>query len=213
MRSALTNFFQGLAFWIICLMLVKLGVQGVYHAPVIQSALTRSPAIEMRDAADVEDSTYLTELETAKKDAAVFVPAADDAAAEISSPVVVDDAASEIMQVLHEDLDANQLPFLSLTMQAVFEKAEKQTADLGEVFENPFTIQLVTYVSHERATAEVERLKGMGLNAFIISSGTYHQVCINRFFEKDQAMAALQELKQHKPFDVYHDAFVRPVLR
>lgn len=212
MRTALINFFQGVAFWVMCLMLVKLGIQGVYQAPVIQSALTRSPSIEMRDAADVEDSTYLTEIESAKKNAeqSAAAEAADAAAAEVSSPVI-DVSAGRVS--VFEDLDAAQLPFLSLSVQTVFEKAETQHADLGEVFENPFTIQLVTYVSQERAVAEVERLKGMGLNAFIISSGAYHQVCINRFFEKDQAMAALQELKQHKPFDAYHDAFVRPILR
>lgn len=206
MRGALINFFQGLAFLVMCMMLVKLGVQGVYHAPVIQSALTRTPTIEMRGPSDVSDSSYLTK----KSSLSQIVEEHQTVELPVASSL------TESAPVVTEKIESADLPFLSLSVQAVFEKVDafdESSADLGEVLENPFTIQLVTYVNHQRATEEVMRLNEMGMNAFIISSGNYHQVCINRFIEKDKAVTALRELKQHETFQVYYDAFVRPVLR
>lgn len=78
---------------------------------------------------------------------------------------------------------------------------------------HPFTIQLVTYMSQARAAQEVEALRGVGRGAFIIPSGAYFQVCIDRFSEKFDARETMLELERQGMLDSYQDAYVRPVQR
>ncbi|MBU1862795.1 MAG: SPOR domain-containing protein [Candidatus Omnitrophica bacterium] len=73
---------------------------------------------------------------------------------------------------------------------------------------NNWTIQVVTYVSNTRAENQVQKLAEKGWNAYIIPSGKYYQVCVNRFATRDEARAKLGVFTHERG---YVDAYVRKV--
>lgn len=74
-----------------------------------------------------------------------------------------------------------------------------------------FTIQLVTYRSETQAKREIEKLTQKGHEAFVIPSGKFFQVCVDRFEGKDQAFRKLLVLRTEGYHQIYHGAYVRPV--
>ncbi len=72
-----------------------------------------------------------------------------------------------------------------------------------------FTIQVVTYKSQKLANAEVETLKKKGHEAFVIPSGEYFQVCIDRFEDRKLAMKKLVQLRLNGYHKTYPGAFVK----
>ncbi len=72
-----------------------------------------------------------------------------------------------------------------------------------------YTLQLVTYVAESRAQKEVERLKSIGLAAFILPVGIKFQVCAFGFESFKEAKEKLTTLK--KEGFVPTDAFIRPL--
>ena len=73
-----------------------------------------------------------------------------------------------------------------------------------------WTLQVVTYTSQSHAESEVRKLRNEGFSPFIIPSGKYYQVCVNRF-------SSLKEAKKLQPVFTkekgYFDAFVSKVER
>ncbi|HTL48823.1 MAG TPA: SPOR domain-containing protein [Verrucomicrobiae bacterium] len=112
-------------------------------------------------------------------------------------------------------------PAVKVEMKTEAPKPQVETAEperrsepiAVEPAENPYTIQLVTYMSEARAMQEVEALKGKGCGAFIIPSGSYYQVCINHFAEKPQAHEEMLKLQNQGVLDVYQGAYVRQIHR
>ena len=78
---------------------------------------------------------------------------------------------------------------------------------------NRYTVQLITYRRGDQAKKEVERLAKKGYQAFIISSGKYHQVCVEKFRNKREAFQSLTRLLAEGHQQVYQGAYVRPVTR
>ncbi|GEM_PF-2109262 len=87
----------------------------------------------------------------------------------------------------------------------------KKTESVSLKAENLFTIQLVTYRTKAQASGEVKRLNQKGHRAFIISSGKFYQVCIDRFEGKNEALQKLIELRTGGYERMYQGAYVRPV--
>lgn len=73
-----------------------------------------------------------------------------------------------------------------------------------------WTIQLVTYTSEKYAINEMDRLRENGYEPFLIPSGKFYQVCVNRFSTKEEANKLLQVFKSGSR---YRDAFLRHIKR
>jgi len=76
-----------------------------------------------------------------------------------------------------------------------------------------YTIQLATYRRKDQAETEVLRLKKRGHDAFIIPSGKFFQVCVEKFEKRPEAFQKLLELKSGGLDRVYQGAYVRPVAK
>lgn len=222
-KTALSLFFQSCAFFVVFFMLMRLGLQTVHHAPVIHSALVPVTPIEMRASSDLEDPSYL------KPDTQRFFKTPwneNSYFEEVNENVKIPaHQADKDVKVLVKKRVQDGLPLVSVRISKTFEvenevqKKKDEESALTEkeeetsVFEKPFTIQLVTYRSEARAQEEVLNLKEAGYNSFIIPSGEFFQVCINRFKEKEVALQALNKLKNIRDFYSYQDAYVRAVIR
>jgi len=91
------------------------------------------------------------------------------------------------------------------------EAAQQET--IQAVAEGLYTIQLVTYRNESRAEKEVKTLSEKGHSPFIIPSGKFYQVCIDRFPAKDQACKKLSEFKTGTLAQIYRGAYIRPIKR
>ncbi len=233
-KTCLSLFFQSCAFFIVFFMLMRVGLQTVHQAPVIRSPLLKVVPIEMRESKDVSDSSYLkAEPEYTLKE--TFIKTLEMDLAKKLAKVEAETPKKDI-EVLVTKRVQNGMPFVSVSVSKTFEVPkeelqedskkeeslkEETTNDLSIqeedlqslLHDNPFTIQLVTYRSEARAQEEVANLKKSGYNSFIIPSGDFFQVCINRFKEKEVALQQLSELKNVQNFYSYQDAYVRPVMR
>ena len=76
-----------------------------------------------------------------------------------------------------------------------------------------YTIQLATYRRKDQAETEVVRLKKKGHDAFIIPSGKFFQVCVEKFEKRPEAFQKLLELRSGGLDRVYHGAYVRPMAK
>lgn len=76
-----------------------------------------------------------------------------------------------------------------------------------------YTIQLATYRRKDQAETEVARLKKKGHDAFIIPSGKFFQVCVEKFEKRPDAFQKLFELKSGGLDRIYQGAYVRPVAK
>lgn len=76
-----------------------------------------------------------------------------------------------------------------------------------------YTIQLATYRRKDQAETEVVRLKKKGHDAFIIPSGKFFQVCVEKFEKRPEAFQKLLELKSGGFDRIYQGAYVRPVAK
>ncbi len=92
------------------------------------------------------------------------------------------------------------------------EKTVASVAVLADKFEpvteGGWTIQVVTYTDPLRAREEVAKLRDEGFKPFIIPSGKYHQVCVNRFKNRSLALKMLPTFTRSGE---YFDAYVRKV--
>lgn len=89
--------------------------------------------------------------------------------------------------------------------------SESQALQPSGAARKGYTIQLITYLSQDRAEREAESLRAKGLDSFIIPSGQFFQVCAQAFGTFEEAKGGLARLKQDYP--AYRDAYVRPVQR
>ena len=70
----------------------------------------------------------------------------------------------------------------------------------------PYTIQLVTYKKKDLADKEVAGLQKAGFYSFLIPSGSYYQVCVGQYQNKDDAKKDIKILgSKYK----YKDSFLR----
>ncbi len=81
---------------------------------------------------------------------------------------------------------------------------ESQTLALGE---KRFTLQLATYVTTDRAEEQIQKLKKLGYNAFVIPSGKYFQVCIEKLQTKSTAQSLKTRIQNET--HLYPDAYIR----
>jgi len=73
-----------------------------------------------------------------------------------------------------------------------------------------YTVQLVTYMTEEKAEEEIRRLSTKGHQSFAIPSGNYYQVCVDYFKNKREAKETLLKLQTQGR---YPDAYIRTVVR
>lgn len=140
-------------------------------------------------------------------------------------PIQATATAKDPIEIAYKRVSANQTKGSSiggsatqLTSQpepnVISEK--NQTADVAKSFgvlDAKYTIQLITYLSLARAEKEVQLLHSKGHEAFIISSGKYHQVCIDAFHRASEASQRWSELSRQGYSSTYKGAYVRPVTR
>ncbi|MDD5428840.1 MAG: SPOR domain-containing protein [Candidatus Omnitrophica bacterium] len=70
----------------------------------------------------------------------------------------------------------------------------------------PYTIVAVTLTRRDTAAAEVSKLKSRGINAFIVPSDRYFQVCVGAYPDK----AGVQVQKDLKKIRrLYKDAYLK----
>ncbi|MBI4430881.1 MAG: hypothetical protein HY587_04115 [Candidatus Omnitrophica bacterium] len=72
-----------------------------------------------------------------------------------------------------------------------------------------FTVQLATYLTAVRAEEQIEKLKKIGYDAFVIPSGKYFQVCIEKLPKKSMAETIMNKVKNES--SLYRDAYIRNV--
>ena len=68
----------------------------------------------------------------------------------------------------------------------------------------PYTIVAAAYSKEDSASKEVIKLKGSGLEAFLIKSDPYYLACVGSFANKDSAKTVLSKVRQ-----AHKDAYVR----
>jgi len=110
-----------------------------------------------------------------------------------------------------ESLPVQNAPELPAAADVVKDAA--QQAAIQAVAEGLYTIQLVTYRNESRAEQEVKTLSEKGHSSFIIPSGKFYQVCIERFSAKDHACKKLSEFKTSPIAQIYRGAYIRPIKR
>lgn len=86
---------------------------------------------------------------------------------------------------------------------------DKKEPVLSGYPQGKYTIQSVTYLSEEEAKKAIEKLKGKGLEGFVIRSGKYVVVCVDAFNDMSQAKETLKQLKVQGI--VPPDAYVRNI--
>ncbi len=126
-------------------------------------------------------------------------------------------AASPEAQVLEtkvsESVPASPEPVVSLSepqaADPTVQKAREETP--AEMMTGNFTIQLATYRRKDQAKVEVIRLSKKGHKAFIIPSGKFFQVCIEKFEKRPDAFRKLIEFKLDSFGRPYQGAYVRSV--
>lgn len=72
-----------------------------------------------------------------------------------------------------------------------------------------YTIQLITFTSRARAEEEAKKLKGKGLQGFVIPAGKFFHVCVDNFEKMNEAKEKLFKLKQQG--SAPPDAYIRPM--
>lgn len=87
--------------------------------------------------------------------------------------------------------------------------SDEPSAGLSSKPIGKYTIQLVTYNSLSRAEKEAERLTQLGYRGFVISSGKFHQVCVEGFENIREAGNQLARLQQEG--FAPPDAYIRPL--
>ena len=73
-----------------------------------------------------------------------------------------------------------------------------------------YTVQLVTYKGKKYANNELNFLKGLGYNAFIINSGDYSIICIEKCASESEAKKVLRKIMKDKP-KRYPGAYARKI--
>ena len=87
--------------------------------------------------------------------------------------------------------------------------APLSSAKDSEKPKGPYTIQMATYKDESIARKKIQALGGQGLNAFLVPSGSFFQVCVNGFEKRQQAAQSLLQLKSRGV--VPKDAYVRMI--
>lgn len=79
------------------------------------------------------------------------------------------------------------------TATVIAEVQEKN--ELKNLPEGKYTIQLVTYKTQSQASQQLNKLKDKGFRGFTIPSGSFIQVCVNAFNDRNEAKRMLKELR------------------
>ncbi|GEM_PF-791365 len=97
-----------------------------------------------------------------------------------------------------------------LGMSAGAAGMKKMAAPLTETLtlgDKKFTLQLATYVTTDRAEEQIQKLKKLGYDAFVIPSGKYFQVCIEKVQTKSMAQSLKSKIQNET--HLYPDAYIR----
>lgn len=76
----------------------------------------------------------------------------------------------------------------------------------NEKIARPYTIQIMALKKGEDTQKEVARLSAAGYEAFVISSGAWHQICIGRYAAQEDAYKNMRSIKQKYP-----DSYIRKI--
>jgi len=115
--------------------------------------------------------------------------------------------AQEFRQKLYEKDGAPTSP-AAQTPAAQEDRPDSEPA-AGDLPRGMYTIQVITFKSPSAAAREIGRYAEKGRRGFVIPSGSFHQVCIDRYETREKANQVLKELKGEGLAP--HDAYVRPM--
>jgi len=85
-------------------------------------------------------------------------------------------------------------------------KSEKPDTKPVEKRELPYTVQLVSYRQRKQAESERDRLASGNVDAFIVTSGRWFQVCAGRYENVKEADAAREKFRKE-----YRGCFVKKI--
>lgn len=80
-----------------------------------------------------------------------------------------------------------------------------------ESIQNFYTIQLASFQDAEAARFVAKDLRAQGYETFVVKSGKYFAVCVEKFASKEEARLRLTEIRSSSGGTQYQDAFVRYV--
>jgi len=87
-------------------------------------------------------------------------------------------------------------------------KAEVTHNPVASHGKKPYTIQVVTYRTEDRAKKEISTLRAKGFDSQIIKRGIYFEVCAGAYSSTKEAQEYLKLLKQ-----TYKDCYIRQIER
>ncbi|MBI1978144.1 MAG: SPOR domain-containing protein [Candidatus Omnitrophica bacterium] len=79
----------------------------------------------------------------------------------------------------------------------------------SEPLQNFYTIQLANFQDAEAARFVAKDLRAQGYATFVVRSGKYSAVCVEKFANKEEARLRLMELRNSSGGTQHQDAFVR----
>ena len=94
------------------------------------------------------------------------------------------------------------LPEIEIKLEAVkHEEREKESASIAD---KPYTVQLISFKDERRAIEERDGLLAEGIDAFLIPSGNWYQVCAGYFDSMNDANSKLKSFSER-----YVGCFIR----
>lgn len=102
-----------------------------------------------------------------------------------------------------EEILKQDEPIIAVAEKEV--KAAESGQELIDKMTGKYTIQIVTYKTQKAAKKQIDELIAKGYQGFVIPSGSYHQVCVNTFDDRQTAKNVLKALQSKKlaPIDAY----------
>ena len=101
--------------------------------------------------------------------------------------------------------EVRRAPVIAPAQQTVQPKTANPVTNISpKGKELPYTIVAAAFSKEAFAVKEVSKLKGSGLEAFVIKRDTYYLACVGSFASKDSAGKMLNKIKQ-----MHRDAYIR----
>jgi len=105
--------------------------------------------------------------------------------------------------IKHADIAEGQ-PSSDADKSTDFAPASEDTVRTEGVTQKSYTIQLISYKQKRLAEREIDKLQKKGVEAYIIRSGKWYQICAGDYDSVDEAKHDLKKFEDH-----YKGCFIR----
>lgn len=123
----------------------------------------------------------------------------------IGQPVAAKEAQSQTMSKAPQFLSVEPIAATnkSVPKKAMASSVKAVAAPMVDATK-PYTIVGVTLTSKDTATAEMNKFRQEGLEAYMVRTGQYYQVCVGSYANKENAQKTLVRIRQ-----TFKDAYIR----